>query len=115
MKNKAIIYGPTVEYNHTNKKAKSKEEAISIKDWIREFIIDGLLFSLGILIFVFSVAIAYNTYLLIKLKVEKISLLHENQSLKKEYQYLTSKGVVLEKAKILGLYPPQKEDLLRLE
>ncbi|PMP66964.1 MAG: hypothetical protein C0190_04405 [Thermodesulfobacterium geofontis] len=115
MNNKATIYRPTVEYTHTNKKSKNKEEAISIKDWIKEFIVDSFLFFLGILIFVFSVATAYNTYLLIKLKVEKKSLLHENQSLKKEYQYLTSKEVVLEKAKVLGLYPPQKEDLLRLE
>uniref|UniRef100_A0A7V5XFX8 Cell division protein FtsL n=1 Tax=Thermodesulfobacterium geofontis TaxID=1295609 RepID=A0A7V5XFX8_9BACT len=115
MNNKTIIYRPTIEYNYKNKKDKSKDEAISFKDWIKEFITDSFIFFLGILIFVLSVAIAYNTYLLIKLKVEKVSLLKENQILKKEHQFLTSKKVVLEKAKTLGLSPPQKEDMFRLE
>jgi cell division protein FtsL len=115
MNNKAMIYRPTIEYNYKNKKDRNKEEAISLKEWIKEFVTDIVIFFLGILVFVLSVAIAYNTYLLIKLKVEKVSLLKENQALKREYQFLTSRDVVLRKAKILGLYPPQKEDILRLE
>ncbi len=110
-----MIYRPIIEYNYKNKKDKSKDEAVSFKDWIKEIIIDSFIFFFGILIFVLSVAIAYNTYLLIKLKVEKVSLLKENQILKKEYQFLTSKRVVLEKAKTLGFYPPQNEDMIRLE
>jgi cell division protein FtsB len=115
MNNKTMIYRPTIEYNYKNKRDKSKEEAISFKNRIKEFITDSFIFFLGILVFVLSVAIAYNTYLLIKLKVEKVSLLKENQALKKEYQFLTSRDVVLRKAKTLGFYPPQKEDILRLE
>jgi cell division protein FtsB len=115
MNNKAMIYRPTIEYNYRNKKDKNKEETISFKEWVKEFITDSVIFLFGILVFVLSVAIAYNTYLLIKLKVEKVSLLKENQALKREYQFLTSREVVLEKAKTLGFYLPQKEDILGLE
>ena len=115
MNNKTLIYKPTLEYHHANRKSKNKNETISLKDWIKEILTNCFLFLLGICIFVLTIGIAYNTYLLIKIKVEKISLIKENQALKKEYQFLTSREVILKKAKTLGLYPPKKKDFLRLE
>jgi cell division protein FtsL len=115
MNNKTLIYRPTIEHYRTNGRTKNKKEVISLKDWLKDFFINTLIFFLGITIFVLSVAIAYHTYLLIKLKVERFSLLKENKTLKQEYQLLTSKEVVLRKAKILGLYPPEEKDFLRLE
>jgi len=115
MNNKPLIYKPSIDYHYTNKGTKNKEESISLKDWIKEVLINWFIFLLGIIIFVLSVAIAYNAYLLIKFKLEKTSLINENRALKKEYQYLTSKEVVLKKAKALGLRPPQENDFLRFE
>jgi len=115
MNNKTLIYKPTLEYHHANRKSKNKDETISLKDLVKEILTNCVLFLLGICIFVLTVGIAYNTYLIIKIKAEKVSLIKENQALKKEYQFLTSREVVLKKAKTLGLYPPKKKDFLRLE
>lgn len=115
MNNKTLIYRPTIEYHQTNNRTKNKNEAISFKDWLKDFLTNCFILLLTILIFVFSIAVAYNTYLLIKFKVEKFSLIKENRALKKEYQYLTSREVVLKKAKVLGLHPPQEKDFLRFE
>lgn len=100
-----------IEYHTYTPKAKS-EEVISLKELIKNFLINSLIFLLGILTFVFTVGIAYNTYLLIKLKAEKNSLITENETLKREYHSLTSQEMVFKKARILGLYPPQEQDLI---
>lgn len=101
------------QYHTYTSKTKS-EEVISLKELIKNFLINSFIFLLGILIFTFTVGIAYNTYLLIKLKTEKNSLITENKTLKKEYQFLTSQEMVLKKARTLGLYPPQEQDIIKL-
>ncbi len=101
-----------IEYPTYTNKAKS-EEVISLKTLIKNFLINSLILLLGIFIFIFTVGIAYNTYLLIRLKAEKDLLIKENETLKKEYQFLTSKEMLLKKARTLGLYPPQEEDFIK--
>ena len=115
MNNKTLIYKPNIGYYHNSKKNNAKSETVSLKERVKIFLENLLILLLGISIFVLSVGIAYNTYILAKLKVKKLSLLNENQALRKEYQYLTSKEVVLEKAKKLNLYPPKKENFIKLK
>ncbi len=115
MNNKTLIYKPSVDYYHTSRKTNTKSETVSLKERVKIFLENLLILLLGISIFVLSVGIAYNTYILAKLKVKKLSLLKENKALRKEYQYLTSREVVLKKAKKLNLYPPQKGDLIKLK
>lgn len=112
MGNRATIYKPSIDYHYTNKK--NYKKTMSLSEKIKTSIENLFFLILAILFFVLNVGLAYNIYNLTKLKIKKISLLKENETLKKEYQYLTSKEFVLEKAKKLNLRPPRREDLIEL-
>ncbi|WP_022853402.1 FtsL-like putative cell division protein [Thermodesulfatator atlanticus] len=60
----------------------------------------------------FFIGREYLTYS--RLKKDVSILEHQVVSLEKEYQELTAKDVVLEKANKLGLHPPKKEQIVRL-
>jgi Tfp pilus assembly protein PilO len=118
--NKALIYKPGVHTDSLSRKEvkakkKKKVEKVSLKEVIKEFLINGVLLFLGILTFVFTVGICYKIFILTKLKIENHRLAQENKELKRQYQLLTSRDVVLTKAKKLGLRPPEKNDYLGLE
>ncbi len=115
MNNKTLIYKPTISYQNTGKRTTSKSKSLSLKDWIKEVLMNFVIVLMGIVFFVLTTAIAYNTYLLVKVRAEKLSLLKENKALKAKYQLLTSREIILKKAKALGLHPPQKKDILRIK
>ncbi|WP_038055406.1 hypothetical protein [Thermodesulfobacterium hydrogeniphilum] len=113
--NKALHYKPDLEYNNIKSKSKKKKEKVSFKELLKEFFLNVALLFFAILTVIFTAGIAYKSYILFKLKKEVYKLTQENQKLVKKYQYLTSRDIVLEKAKKLGLRPPQNRDYLRLE
>lgn len=113
--NKTLVYKPGFQANLGRRSShKAKEEKTSFKERVKEILLNFSLILGGVLLFVLSVAIGYKSYILINLKVEKYNLIKKNQELKIRYQTLTSREVVLEKAKKLGLYPPQREDNIYL-
>lgn len=113
--NKTLVYKPGLQANLRRKSShRAKEEKTSFKEKVKEIILNFSLILCGVLLFVISVAIGYKSYILISLKVEKHNLIRKNQELKTRYQTLTSREVVLEKAKKLGLYPPHREDNIYL-
>lgn len=112
---KTLVYKPGLQTDLGKRpKSKPKEEKISFKERIKEFVLNTCLVLSGVLFFVISVSLGYKTYILLNLKVEKHHLIKKNQELKARYQALTSREVVLEKAKKIGLVPPQKEDYIYL-
>ena len=57
---------------------------------------------------------SYRTYMLAKVSLSISNLRSEYQGLKKEYAILTSKDILRQKAKALGLRPPTKSDVIIL-
>ncbi|QER41659.1 hypothetical protein F1847_02450 [Thermodesulfobacterium sp. TA1] len=117
MANRTLVYRPHLDSksNKTSTDQKKNTEKVCLKDWIKQWVFNVSLILTVVLLFVMSVATAYKTYVWIRLKVEKHQLLSKNKELKSQFYSLTSREVVLEKAKKLGLRPPQEGDYISLK
>ncbi len=113
MSGKVYTFKPDLAYRKSLYKEKEKEE-ISIKERLLEAIETLLLFILLILCLVLSVVVAYKSLIYIKIKSEKRTLLLEKKQLQEQLSQLTSREVVLEKAKKLGLRLPTEKDSINL-
>ncbi|MCS7150338.1 MAG: hypothetical protein RMI93_06330 [Caldimicrobium sp.] len=113
MSGKVFTVRPTVNYSYQVKKDRETEK-VSLKDKIFEWGENLLLTVLAVVFLVLSVAVAYETLVYFKIKFEKRALGLEKVQLEKELNRLTSREVILEKAKTLGLRAPQEQDYIRL-
>ncbi|WP_022855687.1 hypothetical protein [Thermodesulfobacterium thermophilum] len=114
--NKTLVYKPHLDrrVNQVSSSQKKNVAKFCFKEWIKQLTFNTALILTTVLLFVMSVATAYKTYVWIKLKVEKHQLLSKNKELKNQFYSLTSREIVLEKAKKLGLRPPQNGDYIFL-
>jgi cell division protein FtsL len=96
-------------------KARTEERR---KESLREVLIDyiekGALLILTVLFLVVSVFFAHKLYQYFMVRVEKNKLSQENVYLNSELTRLTSKEILEEKAKKLGLRPPTERDIIRV-
>lgn len=96
-------------------KARTEERR---KESLREVLIDyiekGALLLLTVLFLVVSVFFAHKLYQYFMVRVEKNKLSQENVYLNSELTRLTSKEMLEEKAKKLGLRPPREKDFIRV-
>lgn len=113
MAGKIYTLKPSLDYNYPIKGDKSIEK-ISLKERFLEWLGDFLLILLVVLLLILTVGIAYKSMVYFKIKLEKRTLNAERVQLERELSRLTSREVVLEKAKALGLREPQEYDIIRL-
>lgn len=104
---------PSLDYNYSTKRDKNTEE-ISLKERFLEWLGNFLLILLAVLFLIITIAIAYKALVFFKIKFEKRTLNAEKVQLERELSRLTSREVVSEKAKALGLREPQEHDIIRL-
>lgn len=114
MNGKVYTLKPDVAYKRQVYKEKTTQE-ISFKERFLESVETFILFLLISLFLVLSVGVAYKSLLYIKVKNEKRVLLLEKNQLQEQLNRLTSREVVLEKAKKLGLRPPAEIDYINLK
>ncbi len=112
MINKALHYKPDIAYS-TQKSVRKKKT--TLKEKLKEFLVNLCFLFLILLNIVAAIGVAYKSYIYFSLKKEFHKLKKENEILVKKYQYITSKDVVLKKAKKLGLRPPEKGDYIELK
>jgi len=93
----------------------AKAESISLKERFSSALEGFLLLFLSVLFFLITFGIAYKGYLYIKIKKEKARVLAEKMVLEEELNRLTSREVLLEKARKLGLREPKKEEVIYLK
>jgi cell division protein FtsL len=88
------------------------------EETLREVLIDyiekGALLFLIVLFLVVSVFFAHKLYQYFMVRVEKNKLFQENVYLTSELTRLTSREMLEEKAKRLGLRPPREKDIIRV-
>ncbi|MCC6025360.1 MAG: hypothetical protein LM575_00120 [Caldimicrobium sp.] len=92
-------------------KARSEE---SLREVLIDYIEKGALLLLTVLFLVVSVFFAHKLYQYFMVRVEKSKLSQENVYLTSELTRLTSKEMLEEKAKKLGLRPPTEKDIIRV-
>jgi cell division protein FtsL len=95
-------------------KARSEEREESLREVLIDYIEKGALLLLTVLFLVVSVFFAHKLYQYFMVRVEKNKLSQENVYLTSELTRLTSKDVLEEKAKRLGLRPPREKDIIRV-
>jgi cell division protein FtsL len=92
-------------------KVRSEE---SLREVLIDYIEKGALLLLTVLFLVVSVFFAHKLYQYFMVRVEKNKLSQENVYLTSELTRLTSKEMLEEKAKKLGLRPPTEKDIIRV-
>ena len=95
-------------------KARSEEREESLREVLIDYIEKGALLLLTVLFLVVSVFFAHKLYQYFMVRVEKNKLSQENVYLTSELTRLTSKEMLEEKAKKLGLRPPTEKDIIRV-
>lgn len=114
MAGKIYTLRPYVSYQKENSKVKAEEKG-SFKERIFEtletFLI-AILFSFFVLA---SGVVIYKGFIYLKIEREKKALLAEKIVLEERLKILTSRELVLDKAKKLGLRPPQEGDYIYLK
>lgn len=118
MQGKVYTIKPDISYKKQMSNAVSKER-VEKEGSLKERIIDKLeslmLLILSVVFLAISVGVAYKSLILIKIKSEKRKHLLEQAQLQEQLKGLTSREVVLEKAKKLGLKPPSEKDYIILK
>lgn len=92
----------------------AKEESITLKERFSLALEGFLILILSVLFLLVTIGIAYKSYLYIKIKKEKARVIAEKMVLEEELNRLTSREVLLEKARKLGLREPKKEEVIYL-
>lgn len=95
-------------------KVRSEEREESLREVLIDYIEKGALLLLTVLFLVVSVFFAHKLYQYFMVRVEKNKLSQENVYLTSELTRLTSKEMLEEKAKKLGLRPPTEKDIIRV-
>jgi len=96
-------------------KARSEERGEeSLREVLIDYIEKGALLLLTVFFLVVSVFFAHKLYQYFMVRVEKNKLSQENVYLTSELTRLTSKEMLEEKAKKLGLRPPTEKDIIRV-
>jgi cell division protein FtsL len=96
-------------------KARSEERGEeSLLEVLIDYLEKGALLLLTVLFLVVSVFFAHKLYQYFMVRVEKRKLSQENVYLTSELTRLTSKEMLEEKAKRLGLRPPREKDIIRV-
>lgn len=113
MSGKVYTLKPDIAYKKGVSEKTSQET--SLKDKIIEGLENFLLILLVILFLVLSVGIAYKSLVYIKIRSERNTLLLEKKGLQEQLKNLTSREVLLEKAKKLGLRLPTERDYIYLK
>lgn len=115
MAGKVYTLKPDLSYSSTLKKNQNKEEEVPLREKLLESLEKAFLFLVSILFLVLSIGVAYKTLVYFKIKSESKRLLLEKQVMEEELKKLTSREVVLEKAKVLGLRKPEAGDFIKLK
>ncbi|AEH44322.1 hypothetical protein Thein_0440 [Thermodesulfatator indicus DSM 15286] len=103
--------GARTAYVLNHKTRKSQATTLSLWGvWAKKFVL-GML---AVLFLVGGALLGQKYFQYRSLKKEVALLSHQVTMLDREYQTLTSKEVVLKKAKEFGLHPPKKEQVVRL-
>ncbi len=102
---------PTVS-KPTGQAERMEEE--NLKEVIIDYIEKGALLLLTLLFLVVSIFFAHKIYQYLIIKVEKNKLSQEYTYLTSEITRLTSREMLEEKAKKLGLRPPRENDIIRV-
>lgn len=114
MAGKVYTFKPDVNYQRVNAKGGIEE-----KPSLKERVLDAFeVFLLIVLFSVFIVAtagVAYKSFIYFKIKKEKRALISEKVILEEQLNRLTSREIILDKAKKLGLRPPKEEDYIYLK
>jgi len=95
-------------------KVRSEEREESLREVLIDYLEKGALLLLTVLFLVVSVFFAHKLYQYFMVRVEKDKLSQENVYLTSELTRLTSKEMLEEKAKKLGLRPPTEKDIIRV-
>ncbi len=95
-------------------KVRSEEREESLREVLIDYLEKGALLLLTVLFLVVSVFFAHKLYQYFMVRVEKNKLSQENVYLTSELTRLTSKEMLEEKAKKLGLRPPREKDIIRV-
>ena len=95
-------------------KVRSEEREESLREVLIDYLEKGALLLLTVLFLVVSVFFAHKLYQYFMVRVEKNKLSQENVYLTSELTRLTSKEMLEEKAKKLGLRPPTEKDIIRV-
>lgn len=114
MNGKVYTVKPGVSYRASTRREKT-EERVSLKERVLDFLETGLMILLLSVFLFLSVAVAYKSLVYFKIKMDRRALSSEKVQLEKELSQLTSREVLVEKAKALGLRPPQEKDEIRLK
>lgn len=114
MQGKVYTVKPGVTYNAQVRREREVEK-VPFKERLMDMVETSLLIFLSIVFLVSTVAVAYKSLVYFKMKFDKRALAIEKSQLEQELKRLTSREVVLEKAKQLGLRPPQESDFIRLK
>lgn len=113
MNGKVYTVKPGIDYKTSIRRERAEEKS-SLKDKAVDLLETALLLLLLCVFLVLTVAVAYKSIIYFKLKMEKRALSLERAQLDKELNQLTSREVLLEKARALGLRPPQDKEQIRL-
>ncbi|MFZ8832161.1 MAG: hypothetical protein ACO2OY_08450 [Thermodesulfobacteriaceae bacterium] len=105
------MLNPTVLKPKVRTEERRKE---SLREVLIDYIEKGALLLLTVLFLVVSVFFAHKLYQYFMVRVEKNKLSQENVYLNSELTRLTSKEMLEEKAKKLGLRPPTEKDIIRV-
>ncbi|MEZ0344078.1 MAG: hypothetical protein ABWJ99_04680 [Caldimicrobium sp.] len=114
MAGKVYTLRPDVRYQKVSGKSKA-EEKVSFREKMLETLETFLLVILFSLFLVASGGVIYKSFIYFKIKKEKEALLAEKTVLEERLKNLTSREIVLDKARKLGLRPPQEGDYIYLK
>ncbi len=114
MAGKVYTLKPNVDYRKVSEKGRA-EEKVSLREKVLESL-ETLLLVILLSVFITVLGgLSYKGFVYFKIKREKASLLAEKNVLEERLKNLTSREIVLEKAKKLGLRPPQERDYIYLK
>lgn len=113
MNGKVYTVRPGMGYR-TSVKRERVEERVSYRERMLDFLETSLIVLLLAILLVLTTLVAYKSLIYFKMKMDKRALSLERAQLEKELSQLTSREVLMEKAKALGLRPPQDKDQIRL-
>ncbi|MGC8871396.1 MAG: hypothetical protein ACP5KO_00165 [Caldimicrobium sp.] len=114
MAGKVHTLKPDVNYQRISPRKKAEEE-VSLKERIREAFESLLLIILFSILIVATAGVAYKSFIYFKVKREKNHRLAEKMVLEEQLNKLTSREILLDKARKLGLRPPKEEDYIYLK
>lgn len=114
MQGKVYTLRPDITYKKQAAKEKVEKET-SLRERLIDKLESAMLLFLGIIFLSASVGVAYKSLILIKINSDKRRYLLEQAQLQEQLKNLTSREVVLEKTKKLGLRPPSEKDYIILK